>query len=249
MPSVPLSVYGKDGEIDMFEVDFRARDYLFLMKDKNGAKRFVQDTFQPPNNTSGYDEFDHSIHSRNSSSGALSPLQNEIAYRKDSGTSDISSVGHTVYSTEAGSAMAQIPRPAPKHRRIRSEDPKTFMRFNNSKPEMSRSRSNSVARNRADSRDTGRRRLDSFGEITDKDRQPSLLDQARMRAASKADDDSQSNIPKLPRAQRRRASLNGPVGPINGANNQHISSEFAGGMPSEDIERALSSVQMQENLG
>ena len=43
MPSVPLSVYGKDGEIDMFEVDFRARDYLFLMKDKNGAKRFVQE--------------------------------------------------------------------------------------------------------------------------------------------------------------------------------------------------------------
>ena len=91
----------------------------------------------------------------------------------------------------------------------------------------------------------------SFGEITDKEMLPTLLDQARQRAASSVSKDgseSKSNRQKIPptlKSHHRRRSSQGSSSILS----SQIIGEGGGSLPPEDVERAYSSVINQINLG
>lgn len=107
------------------------------------------------------------------------------------------------------------------HRRSHSDGPSSFTGYQPG----GRPRSNSVVK-------SSRNRIPSFGEITDKDYHPSLLDQARRRAST-------TNTPTHSRA--RSGSGSSLVG--------LMSSENAGGLSSDMVERAFSAKDMQDRLG
>lgn len=106
-----------------------------------------------------------------------------------------------------------------RHRRIRSAEVKDIVGFSKLIPSPSLPVRNShqppihTAKERAYSLETdqskGQGRISTFGEILNKDMQPPLLDQARMRAASKSSDDAgiKSGLPKIPRKHQRSTSM------------------------------------------
>jgi len=82
--------------------------------------------------------------------------------------------------------------PNPRHKRVHSDDIRSFTNQNRDR-----------IRSRADSAGSLGfvKRISSFGEIEEKDMQPPLLEQARLRAASK--DSNGSSRRKVPRSHRR----------------------------------------------
>lgn len=158
-----------------------------------------------------------------------------VHHRPSSGDtrSDVSTGGLNTVTT-IDSDFKSTEESGRRHKRSQS-DGAAFAGF----PTRGRTRSNSLSRStrsrhpvsdKPSSIATTRRRISSYGEFTETEIQPSLLDQARERAASTS-------------SRRSKSSSFG----TNSMANQ-VSSENAGGLPPDLTERAFNSKVLQDNL-
>ncbi|EEC46046.1 predicted protein [Phaeodactylum tricornutum CCAP 1055/1] len=90
-------------------------------------------------------------------------------------------------------------------------------------------------------------RVTSYGEL--QQQQPSLLDQARMRAASSAADSRHHRVPSLPSGRHSRKNSESSMSYVNTNNISAVGTDDSGALTLDDIEKSFQNVMNKQLMG
>jgi hypothetical protein len=90
-------------------------------------------------------------------------------------------------------------------------------------------------------------RVTSYGEL--QQQQPSLLDQARMRAASSAADSRHHRVPSLPSGRHSRKNSESSMCYVNTNNISAVGTDDSGALTLDDIEKSFQNVMNKQLMG